>query len=111
MHDILVDSSIIVDETFGANTVDIFKTNFGIDGNNEGRFEFLKKQQLWRIDKLQNSVGGLDWFESALPEADVVLEGQIRLNNFFDQKNLRLYRFNIHYSSGLSTCLRTHVVP
>jgi hypothetical protein len=74
---VLIYANIVVDETFNANTVDDFKTNFGIDGSNEGRFDFLKKQQVWRIDKLQNSAGGLDWFESALPEADVVLEGKI----------------------------------
>jgi hypothetical protein len=74
VQDVLLDAQVVVDETVDAVTLPLFKTNFGIDASNEDGFSFLKNQQVWRIDRVQNAAGGWDWFESALPEADLVLE-------------------------------------
>jgi len=65
------DVDIVIDETYLGNMSD-FYANFGLSSSSN--FKFIANGQVWRFDKLQNDLGSLDWFESAIPNADAVLE-------------------------------------
>jgi len=65
------DVDIIIDETY-LGTLQLFYQNFNLTANSN--FKFIKNKQIWRYDKLQSDLGSLDWFESAIPDADSVLQ-------------------------------------
>lgn len=65
------DVDIVIDETYLGDMTS-FYTNFNLTPSSP--FKFLKNGQVWRFDKLQSDLGALDWFESAVPNADTVLE-------------------------------------
>lgn len=74
----LRDADVVIDETYYVPTSIVglgkFYESFGFSDDDRGDFKFLRGEQVWRSDKLQNGNGGWDWFESAIPEPDVVLQ-------------------------------------
>lgn len=71
---------IIIDEAYDATpastTLDEVLDVYDLTPNSANRF--VTAENIWRQDRLLNAAGtGLDWFESALPEPDVVLEDLI----------------------------------
>uniref|UniRef100_A0A7S3YMP4 Uncharacterized protein n=1 Tax=Lotharella globosa TaxID=91324 RepID=A0A7S3YMP4_9EUKA len=71
---------VLIDETYFATLPTDIAEVCAIYGfspcSRDSSLPFLRDAQLWRYDKLSNSptVAGLDWFESAIAEPDIVLE-------------------------------------
>jgi len=81
------DVDLVIDEdyVFDSNqaTLELFCTKYGISPcDATASQKFMKNGDVWRVDGLKSApTGGTDWFESSIPEPDVVLEDLI---NAFD---------------------------
>ncbi|GAB5371675.1 hypothetical protein AAMO2058_001600200, partial [Amorphochlora amoebiformis] len=78
---VLGDVDVVIDQSYyyDLNTANLasFCSAFGLSPcNTSSPFKFLQTMNVWRFDKLTNGLvnAGLDWFESSIPEPDVVLE-------------------------------------
>lgn len=67
----MADVDIVIDETY-LSTMEIFYDNFDLLPTSN--FKFIKNGQVWKADRLQSALGAHDWFESAIPNADAVLQ-------------------------------------
>jgi iron complex transport system substrate-binding protein len=79
LHAVLKNIDIVIDETYYlyGDTFPVFLSNVGLLPTSS--FPFVKNNQVWREDRLQDANEGLDWLETALAEADVVLEDMISI--------------------------------
>jgi len=79
LYTVLKNIDIVIDETYYlyGNTYSQFLQNVGLLPSSS--YPFVKNNQVWREDRLQDINEGLDWFETALAEADVVLEDVIAI--------------------------------
>ena len=72
-REVLVNADIVIDLTYAANNYSLFMTNFQFSGNDESIFAFLRNKQVYRVDGTVNDVYAYDWFETAFPNAQLVL--------------------------------------
>jgi len=80
----IADVDVIIDEDFVQDTsmatLETFCTKYGVSPcDSSSSLKFMQTEDVWRIDGLKsnNATGGNDWFESSIPEPDVVLEDLI----------------------------------
>ncbi|KAL1923813.1 uncharacterized protein VTP21DRAFT_8793 [Calcarisporiella thermophila] len=66
---------VMIDETFIARTMDDVLKNYGI--SDAGAYKFTKSQQVYRLDGIQSTGGGFDWFATPVVQADATLEALI----------------------------------
>ncbi|KAG9289830.1 hypothetical protein G9A89_015410 [Geosiphon pyriformis] len=66
---------ILIDETYIASNLEEVLTNFGLSPTaDNSAYKFIKKKKIFREDGLVNPTDGRDWFESAVPMGDALLE-------------------------------------
>ncbi|GAB5370076.1 hypothetical protein AAMO2058_001461100 [Amorphochlora amoebiformis] len=77
---------IVIDESYNFDVSSVTKQTFcqkyGFNPcDSNSRLKFIARNQVWRVDGLVSALsgGGLDWFESSIPEPDVVLEDLIQI--------------------------------
>mmetsp|Transcript_27954 Transcript_27954/g.38647 ORF Transcript_27954/g.38647 Transcript_27954/m.38647 type:complete len:604 (-) Transcript_27954:10-1821(-) len=99
----LADVDVIIDESYefdAANTnLQTFCAKYGISPCDiTSEFKFMQTRDVWRHDGLKGAAtGGTDWFESSIPEPDVVLEDLINtLDSRVNPTHNRTWLWNVH---------------
>lgn len=69
---------IVIDETFALPDYNAFLNTFSFSPSQVSSFKFLANNNVWRDDRMVHNVGG-DWFESALSNADAVLNDMVSI--------------------------------
>eukprot|EP00897_Mesotaenium_endlicherianum_P005639 jgi/Mesen1/5102/ME000253S04216 len=81
--DTLKTLDIVIDESYAVNPPDYtlrnFTTNAGIAANNTATYKFLANKAVWRNDRRMNPAGGLDFYEGATAQPQVVLQDLLRI--------------------------------
>eukprot|EP00899_Mesostigma_viride_P005666 jgi/Mesvir1/150/Mv13514-RA.1 len=80
LHDALKNVDVVIDTTYDSspakNELADFLEVFGLNAQHD--LPFLERNQIYRVDRLLNTNGGLDWFEGAIAQPDLVLQDLIR---------------------------------
>lgn len=76
---LLTTLDVVIDESYAADPTTYTLSNFtsSINLTSADSYKFLANSSVWREDRRTSAGGGLDWFEGALPQPQVVLKDLI----------------------------------
>jgi len=74
----LLNVDIVIDETYQLADYNAFLNKFSFSTSQMSSFKFLANNNVWRNDRMIHNIAD-DWFESAFPNADAVLNDMVSI--------------------------------